>query len=356
MYNVIISGSNPDSQKKIAGIGAVINVLLKNKNVNYHLIPVGKLMGQGTGFLWFISQFKLIIRLLISATDKKFSIVHVNSCTNPNAIIRDAFIVGFYSLFNKKVVLHMHGGKYLFRKPKNMFLRFLLNFSCKKSSFIIVLSEYEMQHFVLREEYYSKLMILKNCINYSEVPDVLLQDKNFNKLFFIGRIVESKGIEDLIEALRILSKQRQDFEFVLCGDGVLRESTINSLNEIQNLKFTYAGILNGAEKWKIYKNGGIFLLPSRHGEGLPMALIEAIATKNIAIVTSDASMRVIIQHNSNGLIVNKYAPREIAESINFILENKSEAFRIAESAYNYYLDNFNLDQFYATIEKIYQEL
>ena len=68
-----------------------------------------------------------------------------------------------------------------------------------------------------------------------------------------------------------------EFRFKCFRRGRAKDFFVAEMTEILGEKFFFGGIVSGAEKRQVLAESDIFLLPSRYGEGLPMALLEAMA-------------------------------------------------------------------------------
>ncbi len=103
------------------------------------------------------------------------------------------------------------------------------------------------------------------------------------KILFMGRVVREKGIYESLEAFR-LHKQRfpmSTLHFAGIGRdlGSLREKVYR--DSIEGVHFR--GFVDGEEKSSLLAETDVFLLPSFHGEGLPVAMLEALAFGNTII-------------------------------------------------------------------------
>lgn len=105
-------------------------------------------------------------------------------------------------------------------------------------------------------------------------------DENIN-LLFVSRLIERKGLQDIIPQLSEIQQQSQNIgkniKFQIVGDGPYRE-TLEKLTEVHNLQDVVAfyGQKNKKELPEFYRNADIFVFPSRK-EGMPNVVLEAMS-------------------------------------------------------------------------------
>ena len=121
-------------------------------------------------------------------------------------------------------------------------------------------------------------------------------------LLAVGRMVEQKSFDILIEAFSNLAPVHSEWDLWILGDGPLRpalEQQIHALG-LQNRVFM-PGRGGNISEW--YERADLYVLSSRF-EGLPMTLIEAMAY-GVAAVSFDCNTgpRDIIRHEVDGLLV-----------------------------------------------------
>jgi glycosyltransferase involved in cell wall biosynthesis len=117
------------------------------------------------------------------------------------------------------------------------------------------------------------------------------------RLLYVGRLLEDKGVFDLVEALPgVLDVV--ECHLVIAGDGAdghrLRE-VVRTLDLEEHV--TLAGYLRGAELEHAFAEATIFVLPSKWPEGFPTVLAEAMDAE-LAIVTT--SIRGAVDHLVDG--------------------------------------------------------
>ncbi len=117
---------------------------------------------------------------------------------------------------------------------------------------------------------------------------------NALKLLFVGRIIKSKGIYELIEACKILKEKGFKYTLTVIGDGSEREK-IQKLIKDYNLEksITLRGQLPFEVTQKEYPKHDVLINPS-YTEGLPTTVLEAVANGLIVIATDVGGTKEIL--------------------------------------------------------------
>jgi glycosyltransferase involved in cell wall biosynthesis len=122
----------------------------------------------------------------------------------------------------------------------------------------------------------------------------------------VGRLVRQKGLEYFLRAAREILQEFHDVIFVVIGAGPDREKLEHMAGELaikQNVRFTgHCTDMPGA-----YASMDVFVLPSLD-EGMPMAILEALASRKPVVATSVGAVPRLIIQEKTGLLV---APRDV---------------------------------------------
>jgi glycosyltransferase involved in cell wall biosynthesis len=142
------------------------------------------------------------------------------------------------------------------------------------------------------------------------------------KIFLASRLLIEKGVFEFMEALKILKHKGLDFEAVIAGD--IDPGNPGSISESQLMEWKKLGIATflGFQKdmISILKSIDIACLPS-YREGLPMALLEAMAAGKPIVTTDAPGCRATVQNSTNGFLVPiKDAPALAAALEKLILD------------------------------------
>lgn len=348
---VLLTGPNLETMEKIAGIGTVAQLILKNHEVKNDYFKVGRDLDEERDFKWIVKQIKNLRRFR-KLLKNNYDIIHINSCLSPIAILRDFTYIKLAKRKNNKIVLHIHGGKYLLNRNPGKIINYFTNKNYKRVSKIVVLSNVEKQNQQFKL-YSSKVSILPNAIDERLILRIKPK-KEKNSIIFLGRIDDNKGIREIYKALSYFSKI--DFKFYLYGDGTLKEKYVSKFRETLKDKFFYGGIISGNKKWEILKKMEFFILPSKF-EGLPMALLESMACGCIPIVTNVGSMGTVVKDNMNGFLLEENMLHSIISKLEYVLSLTSDQKRIlGMSAIKTINSEYSSDHFYKSLNDVYKEM
>jgi len=167
------------------------------------------------------------------------------------------------------------------------------------------------------------------------------EPKNKRSLLFLSRIEKDKGIIELIDAYIQLKQNHPDFQLFIAGNGPYLEN-VNDYIAKENIQDVHClGHVTGEGKFKAFQNASIFCFPSYYGEGMPNAVLEAMAL-GLPLVSSDVSgLKDILKNGENGFILEKIEPLEIANKILELVENDELRGKISEYNKKYAAEIFH---------------
>ena len=168
-------------------------------------------------------------------------------------------------------------------------------------------------------------------------------EKDFLVLF-VGRLTKSKGIYELLNALRMLITKDISVKLLLVGPILEKEKIIKTINILgidSNIKFT-GGV--GHEEINGYMNAAdVFVLPSWM-EGLPNVAMEACACELPVIATAVGGIPEIIDDKENGLLVKTRSAEYLFKQFIYIKDNPDIAKFMAQRARKKMIKKFNYCQ------------
>jgi len=122
------------------------------------------------------------------------------------------------------------------------------------------------------------------------------------RILFLGRLGERKGTFDLVRAFAALAARFPHARLVCAGDGAIAEikSLASSLGVSDRVDCP--GWLSAEAARSELARAEVFALPS-YAEGLPMALLEAMAAGKPVVVGSVGGIPSVVSNDVNGVLV-----------------------------------------------------
>ncbi|PPK46398.1 glycosyltransferase [Clostridium algidicarnis] len=210
-----------------------------------------------------------------------------------------------------------------------------------------------------------KIKVLNNSFNFNELKGKSiipkeemrhkLNIKNDTYVFgFLGRLLDIKGVDLLINSFNEISKKIPESMLVIVGDGSERERLEAMVKDYGLEKKV---LFEGYQKdvYSYLNMFDTFILPSKL-EGLPMAVLEAMAMKIPVISTPVAGVKNLIKDNYNGIILKTRDEKSLYEAMTKMYYLKDERNIMVENAYKYLFENYNIDIYMNNLQNIYKNI
>lgn len=207
-----------------------------------------------------------------------------------------------------------------------------------------------------------KVKVLYNGINLDEYPNSKVK-KDFKKtpieLVSVGNLHTYKGYNDLINALAILKRSGNDippWHIKIAGED--RDGNLEKLRH----KAALAGIsdqvifLGGVDNvTELLSKAHILVHPS-HTEGLPNAVIEAMASGLPVIATNVGGIPELVRDDENGYLIDAKNPYMLADVIKKALLNRTHLYQMGQNGCAFIAKRCNLDVSVQKYKEIYRPL
>lgn len=168
----------------------------------------------------------------------------------------------------------------------------------------------------------------------------------------VARFSPQKGHAYLIDAILILREKHIEGKIVLVGVGDL-ENEIRELVKQHSLQDYVTFYGQALEVHKVLQTLDCFILPSLW-EGMPLSLLEAMASGIPVIATDVAGTREVIQHTVNGLLIPSKNPEAIANAFIKMKENVTMRNELAQRALNFVRENYSVAANIKAYIKLYE--
>ncbi len=218
---------------------------------------------------------------------------------------------------------------------------------------VFSISQYNIDFILKREKNITKdKLSINHCgidlLNYSFKPHAI-QKENV-EIVSVGRLVRMKGFDILIDACNNLIKRGVNLNVTIIGNGPLKQDLHHQINmfNLQN-HIVLKDYCPPSEIKEHLSTASIFILPCRYDEimktqdGIPVALMEAMAIGTPVISTSISGIPELISNGENGFIVQPENPELLSKKVQNILQmNPVEIERIVLNARKTIEDTFNI--------------
>jgi glycosyltransferase involved in cell wall biosynthesis len=190
---------------------------------------------------------------------------------------------------------------------------------------------------------------INNFIDLNNLPKIKKGDKKL--ITYTGQLIERKRIQDIIYSLKYLDKS---IKLQIIGDG----SELNELKLLVNklaLKQRVFFLGFRKDRLVLLDKSEIFILPSLK-EGIPRAMMEAMAMERVVIGTDIPGIRDLIKHNETGLLVPVKSPKRIASAINHLIKDYKLTNKLKKKAKKLIEDKFSAKRAAKEYKELYIKL
>ncbi len=235
-------------------------------------------------------------------------------------------------LGHRPLVYTAHGCAFL-RSDWPFWIRHILKFmeivTFKKADAVICV-DYNTKQVV--ERYRKKnIFIVPNGVDpekFNDLPRPSEYNPDKTIIFSAGRLIPSKGFQDLIQAYKMLDEYvKNKVELFIAGTGPYIDQLKNMAKDEPRIHIL--GYVPEIEPYFAYAD--IFVLPS-HYEGFPFTLLEAMAAKTACIATDVGDIKRRFTDNRELIIVPPQDVEKLNEQLRRLIKNKKLSLEMAANA------------------------
>lgn len=292
------------SRGAISGVSTHVNVLLGSalgREFELEHFQVGS-EGRVESALGWVARLALgPFQLAAAILRRGAAIVHVNTSFVPRGYWRDLANVVTAKLCGARVVYQVHGGAAPDRFFAHPLLKGFLRATLRLPDALVVLGTAQL-------EAYRAFVPGTNVVAIPNGIDFERRERSPNanaplRLLYIGRLAPRKGLGETLAAVAAARSSGVPVPLVIAGAGpeepLLRQQVSDYGLEDA---VTFAGPAYGEDKKKLLAEADVLILAS-YSEGLPYALLEAMAAGVVPVVTPVGAIADVVQHGVHGVFV-----------------------------------------------------
>jgi glycosyltransferase involved in cell wall biosynthesis len=189
---------------------------------------------------------------------------------------------------------------------------------------------------------------------FQPAPERSNIDRQAKTVVCVSKARYEKGLDVLLQAWNIVHKSVPEAHLIIVGNGPIQpqlEQMANALNITQSVEFAGLQIDIPAQLHR----GSIGILPSRW-EGMPNALLEAMASGLACIATRVSGSEDVIQPGVNGLLVKSEDYQDMAQALITLLQSQKLTQQYGAAAHMLIEQSYTLDHVLNMYTQLYRNL
>ena len=309
------------SREAISGVSTHLNALFGSRLAAHFDLVHFQVGSEGRkerslGKLWrfLASPFSLAATIVRHDAD----LVHVNTSLNRKSYWRDLAYTVVAKLCGARVVYQVHGGSLATFHPPSV------RWAARLPDVVVVLSQAERERWraLAPTQLVETLPNGIDCQPYQRYNRSSPDRDTPLRLIYIGRLAPGKGLLESIEALRLARTRGVAARLVIAGGGAEEPRLRQYVRDCGlNRDVTFVGPAYGDLKTRLLSQADVLLLPS-YSEGLPYALLEAMAAGVVPVVTPVGAIPDVVAEGEHGLIVPPRDAGAIAAAIEKLADDR----------------------------------
>lgn len=203
-----------------------------------------------------------------------------------------------------------------------------------------------------------KVFVTPNSIHVDENVQILTKD--YKHIAFVGNLIPTKGLYELVEAVVKTSSQEVELSIVGKGD----ENVIAKIKAIAgdklNKRIHLLGLLPNEEAVAFIKRVDIVALPTYYPwEAFPISILEAMSLGKLVISTPRAAIKdmlTALDGTDCGILVREKSVEDIVNAIEWCSIHKEEADERCRKAYKKVYTSYRMEVVYSLYRQLYGKL
>ncbi len=178
-------------------------------------------------------------------------------------------------------------------------------------------------------------------------------EKGIRQVMFVGRHVEYKGIDILIEAANAWP---ENIEVVIAGDGPLRPELEK---RVRNPRIRFVGAPNDEELALMFHTSDLFILPSRtKNEAFGIVIGEALSfgLPVVCFNIPGSGVSWVNQHGITGEVVDELSPEALSTTVLGLLSDEKRLAEYSKNAIAWYDQQLSMDAYRKHVLEIYRDI
>lgn len=347
---VLMMGTSPEGK---GGVASVVSVYMEHDLFKRFPIRYVTTHREGSLLLKAGTGIFAALKVLLLLATGRVALVHAHTASNGSFIRKSAYLA-IARAFGVPTVFHLHGAqfhKFADEAASPLMRRWIVE-TIARSTRVVALSQ-AWGDYLQRLAVEARVEVIANPVSLPVLNGPFQVESC--RILFLGRADQRKGVFVLLEALALLKPRWPQLRLAIGGDGNLEQvrsvAAKHGLGEMVEI----LGWVSAEEKRHQFSRAQIFVLPS-YDEGLPMAMLEAMAQAKPIVVTPVGGIPEAVQHERHGLLVPAGDAHALAVALEHLLESPDLRERIGSGARERVAERFSTDVVLRQVGEMYEAL
>jgi len=203
----------------------------------------------------------------------------------------------------------------------------------------------------------SERVVVKRIPHAIETSDYtrVIEERKPNRVIYFGQLIERKNLETLLKAFARFSSRKRDARLVMVGRGNL-EARLKVISRDLGLSESveFLGYVTESRLKEELAEASIFVLPSFE-EGVSSALLEAMASGLVCLVSDIEANKDVISDGENGLLFPAGSHMALAELLESCSGNEDLRVDLSRRARDYVVKKHDWKVIVKDVEHFYHE-
>jgi glycosyltransferase involved in cell wall biosynthesis len=216
------------------------------------------------------------------------------------------------------------------------------------ASGVVTVSDFNVQF--LAEKFGDSAHKLRRIYNGLDLEKFEFQrpDRRPSKIVAVGRLVEKKGFDDLIEACALLRDSGIQFQCKIIGGGECQPALRRKIDQLSVGDLVQlVGSRPLSDVQQSVREAAVIAVPcvtasTGDRDGLPMVLLEAMALGTPAVATSVTGIPEVVRHEETGLLIPERRPPQLAAALQRLLDDADLRVKLATAARGFIERQFDI--------------
>ena len=357
---VLVIGPDRNDPGGVANYYNAVFPRLSDVEITAYYLEIGSTHGNSS----LMHIIKDQLRFWRSLGSLEPDVVHLNPSLLLKSFLRDGLFILLARLRGRRVLVFFRGWKKEFEKTVSGALRFFFHITYGKAdAFVVLANEFgsRLRDWGITKPIYTATTAVANELleNFS-IDNKLdsIEKAHIVRILFMARLERVKGVLELIEAVALVLKGGARVSLTIAGDGSIMQEVIREVSSLGSYSDSVeiVGYVRDDEKIRILESHHLFCFPTDEAEGMPNAVLEAMAFGMPIITCPVGGLADFFEDGVMGLLLRTREPGEIANAIASLLSDSGRMMTMAWHNYQYAQQHFLASRVAETLRTHYLDM